>query len=383
MTDTGAVMRWLIAGAPGAAAAEEVLSGTCERLLAAGLPLTRAAAFVEMLHPDIMGRALIWRAGEGVSINDAPLAFRDSDVFRDSPVSAVGRTGVGLRRRLIDPGCPFDFPILADLREQGVTDFLAMPLRFTNGDVQVGTWATAAPQGFADPQVAALEALMAPLARLAEIWAMRRTATTLLDTYVGRNAGARILAGHIRRGDTESVRAAVWLSDLRGFTPLADRLSPAELTATLNLYFDCQVPAIAEHGGEVLKFLGDGLLAIFPAGVEAAAAATCAAALRAARQASAELAAKAPDLRHGLALHFGDVLWGNVGGGNRLDFTCIGPAVNLAARIEGMTADLGHPIIASQEFAHHAPEQLTPLGAFSLRGFATPQRLFAVPVLGA
>jgi adenylate cyclase len=201
-----------------------------------------------------------------------------------------------------------------------------------------------------------------------------------LDTYVGHDAGERILAGHIRRGDIEEIHAAIWLSDMRGFTALADSLPPRVMIDLLNRYFDCQVPVILDHGAEVLKFMGDGLLAIFTiAGNEAE---VCRRALTAAQQAQANVAALSrstmPGLRFGLALHIGDVLYGNIGSANRLDFTCIGPAVNCAARIEKLASQLGREILASGEFARHCPEGFTALGEFSLAGFSAPQLVFAL-----
>ena len=161
-----------------------------------------------------------------------------------------------------------DYPVLHDLRDEGVTDYVVAPLHFSGGEVHFSSWATRQPGGFTDAEIEAIQSLIAPLARVAEIRAWYRVAGNLLTTYVGKNAGERVLAGHIRRGDTEAIHAAIWLSDMRGFTRLADTLPPQDLVDLLNRYFDCQVPAIVEHGGEVLKYMGDGLLAIFPIGAE-------------------------------------------------------------------------------------------------------------------
>jgi adenylate cyclase len=273
-----------------------------------------------------------------------------------------------------------DFPILQELRAEGLTDYLALPLFFTDGSVQLVTCTTRQPGGFTDRQIAGIEAIMTPLAWVAEIRALRRTASTLLDTYVGHDAGERILAGHIRRGDIEEIHAAIWLSDMRGFTALADRQPPRVLIDLLNRYFDCQVPVILDHGAEVLKFMGDGLLAIFAiSGDETE---VCTRALAAARQAQTNVAALSrsvmPGLRFGLALHIGNVLYGNIGSGNRLDFTCIGPAVNFAQRIEKLTSQLGREILASGEFAQHCRGEFTALGEFTLAGFSAAQQVFGL-----
>jgi adenylate cyclase len=352
----------------------------CDRLVACRIPLWRVAVFVNTLHPQIIGRRFIWRPGADVEISEGRFGLFDTPEFRKNPVARVYATRKAIRRRLADPGCPMDFPILQELRAEGVTDYLASPLFFTDGAVQLVTCTTRQPGGFTDAQIAGIEAILTPLARVAEIRALRRTASTLLDTYVGHDAGERILAGHIRRGDIEDIHAAIWLSDMRGFTALADRQPPRVLIDLLNRYFDCQVPVILDHGAEVLKFMGDGLLAIFTiAGDEAE---VCKRALAAARQAQTNIAELSrsvmPGLRFGLALHIGDVLYGNIGSGNRLDFTCIGPAVNFAQRIEKLAGELGRGILASGEFARHSPKDFTALGEFTLPGFSAPQEVFGL-----
>jgi adenylate cyclase len=379
-TDIKAIADWLIDGARSAVQPQEVLAQLCDRLVASGIPLWRVAVFVRTLHPQVMGRRFVWRPGTEVVSSEAPYELLETAEFRDNPIARVYQTGGPIRRRLADPDRALDFPVLAELRAEGVTDYLASPLLFTDGAIHAVTCTTREPGGFTDTQIAALEAIMTPLARVAEIRALRRTASVLLDTYVGHDAGERILAGHIRRGDIEEIHAAIWLSDMRGFTALADRQPPRVLIDLLNRYFDCQVPVILDHGAEVLKFMGDGLLAIFTiAGDEAE---VCKRALAAARQAQtnvAELSRTAmPGLRFGLALHIGDVLYGNIGSGNRLDFTCIGPAVNFAARIEKLAGELGRGILASGEFAQHCPHEFTALGEFTLPGFSAAQRVFGL-----
>ncbi|MGE5200432.1 MAG: adenylate/guanylate cyclase domain-containing protein [Acidobacteriota bacterium] len=379
---TQAIAAWLIDGARSAQEPQAVLAELCGRLVAAGVPLWRVAVFVRTLHPQVMGRRFLWVEGAGVSVTESPHEVIETAEFRDSPVAWVYSEGRPLRRRLCDPGGPVDFPLLAELKAEGVTDYLATPLIFTDGAVHAATWTTRQPQGFKADEVDAIEALVPPLTRVAEVRALRRIARNLLDTYVGPHAGARILSGQIRRGDAETIRAAIWLSDMRGFTTLADTLPPRFLIDLLNRYFDCQVPAILRHGGEVLKFIGDGLLAIFPL-AGAAAPEVCGRALAAAveaRDAIAALAGAAEGeigrVRFGVALHLGEVLYGNIGGGNRLDFTCIGPAVNLAARIEALAGRLGRTVLASGDFARHCGGDLVSVGAFTLPGFRAAQTIF-------
>jgi adenylate cyclase len=220
-----------------------------------------------------------------------------------------------------------------------------------------------------------------------EIISLQRTAALLLDTYVGNRAGERILAGQIRRGHTQTMDAAIWLSDLRGFTALSDRLPAETVVEVLNRYFDCQVHAIKAHGGEVLKFMGDGLLAVFPIAAEDGdAGEVCRGALQAGRESRANVEAMHYPIgdgleafRFGVALHVGRILYGNIGGGDRLDFTCIGPAVNLAARMEKIAGRLKRTVVASANFVDECEaESWTDLGEFPIAGLAQAQRVYGL-----
>ncbi len=385
MRDIRGIIAWLDDGARSAPDPQELMAALCRRLAGAGIPLERAAIFVTVLHPDIAGRIYVWRRGRPVESSEAAHDLLGSEAFLAGPANWVQRNGLPLRRRLDDDAVGHEFPLLGKLQEEGFMDYFATPLPFTNGEIHVASWAARQPAGFADEDLAALAAVARPLARLAEIRSLRRAEVTLLETYLGRQAGARVLAGHMRRGDTELIHAAIWLSDLRGFTSLADRLPPRELTALLNRYFDCQVPAIEARGGEVLKFMGDGLLAIFPT-ADGGPARVCAAALAAAREARTKILAlehraaaeHTAQMPFSLALHVGEVLYGNVGGGRRLDFTVIGPAINLAARLERLARDLGRSVVTSAAFAGICGERLTPLGSYALRDISVRQSAFGL-----
>ena len=385
--DTKSIVDWLADGARSAPRPEMMLAELCDRLVQVGVPLWRVALFARTLHPEIIGRRFIWQPGIGITITEGLFDLLETDQFRNSPFGAVIKFGRAIRHKLAGRGNPEEFSIFRELRAEGATDYLATPLIFTDGSVHVASWSTQQVGGFTDAQIAGIESIVKPLARVAEIRALQRTARNLLDAYVGHHAGERILAGQIRRGDSETIHSVIWLSDMRGFTSMADRLAPQMLVDLLNLYFDCQVPAIVEHGGEVLEFMGDGLLAIFPL-VEGTTDANkaCDCALIAAREAQVNIdAIEAPassgdghGIRFGLALHLGEVLYGNIGSGNRLDFTCIGPAINLAARLEKLAAGLGRTIILSAEFAQHSSVDLEPLGEFVVPGFATAQKAFGL-----
>jgi adenylate cyclase len=384
MGDIREVMQWLAGGALSGPESADVLAQLCQHMVDAGIPLWRAAVFVTTLHPDVMGRRFLWQAESGVTTSNALHSLVETDDFRKSPFTTVFATRRPLRRRLADADCPMDFEVVQDLRTQGATDYAAFPLVFTDGTIHVATWSTRQPGGFTPKQFADLESIIAPLARVAEIRALRRTSENLIDTYVGHQTGEKILSGKIRRGYVEAIRAAVWLSDMRGFTMLSEQLPPQALVDRLNLYFGCQVPAVLDHGGEVLKFMGDGLLAIFPIASEDGVGEVCRRTLSCAREFRARIAdlpraaENEAGIRFGLALHVGEVMYGNIGGGNRLDFTCIGPAVNLAARLEKVAAKLGEAIVASAAFAGHFPAEFKQLGEHAVAGFAAPQTVFGL-----
>jgi adenylate cyclase len=379
------VADWLNSGAHSITASGPLMADFCERLVAGGLPLWRVGLFVRTLHPDVLGRNFIWRPGAEVVEGTAAFDIEQSPEFRNSPLAIVFAQGVEVRHRLDDPAAGH-FPFYDDMRTEGVTDYIALPLLFVDGSIHATSWTTKQPGGFSDEQLAGLRAVIAPMARLVEIIGLRLTASVLLDTYVGNRAGERILAGQIRRGHTETMHAAIWLSDLRGFTPLSDRLPAETVVEVLNRYFDCQVGPIRQHGGEVLKFMGDGLLAVFPIAEDGSdSAAVCDRVMQAARETRTNIEAlKYADADHaidsfrfGLALHVGKVLYGNIGGGNRLDFTCIGPAVNLAARLEKIAARLHRTIVASAAFAQ-VSGGWSDLGEFPIAGFAREQRVYGL-----
>jgi adenylate cyclase len=384
-TDLHELTDWLIDGARSAPVPTDMMRQTCERLVEAGIPLARCAIFVRTLHPDIFGHALFWRPGSDVVVATAESDPRETEEYKTSPLAVLYRTGREVRHRLDEPASR-RFAFFDAMRDEGITDHIALPLSFIDGSFHGSSWSTQRPGGFSDEHLNALRELMRPLARIIEIVGLRRVATTLLDTYVGNRAGERILAGQIRRGHAETMRAAIWLSDLRGFTALSDRVPPEIVVDVLNRYFDCQVPAIRQHGGEILKFMGDGLLAVFPIkSDESDVRQVCGEVLAAAQQARASVGtleyahgATVERFRFGVALHIGDILFGNIGGADRLDFTCIGPAVNLAARLEKIAGKLKRTIVASELFVGECPGGWADLGEFPIAGFAQPQRVYGL-----
>jgi adenylate cyclase len=383
--DVSDVREWLIDGGRSSPVPGDMIDSLCRRLIAAGIPLFRVAFYIRTLHPDIFGRNFIWKPDEPIQVGTADHSITETPQFHASPISIVAREGREIRARVSDPDSS-RWPIVEDLRAEGVTDYIALPIRYIDGSAHTTSWTTRQEGGFTDEQLDALRSIMAPLARLIEVVSLQRKAATLLDVYVGNRAGEKILGGQIRRGHTESMNAAIWLSDLRGFTALSDRLPPETVVDILNTYFDCQVAAIKAHGGEVLKYMGDGLLAVFPIDEYVGDShEVCTRVLEAARQTRAGVEAMQYPIgdtverfRFGVALHVGPILYGNIGGGSRLDFTCIGPAVNLAARLEKLTGKLGRTIVASEGFAGICSSGWRDLGEFPIAGFARAQRVYGL-----
>jgi adenylate cyclase len=384
-TELQKIIDWMIDGARSTATPAEMMAALCERLVQAGLPLWRVGVFIRTLHPEFLGIHFLWKPGTEVEVGTVDFHILDSPEFHASPLIIVFQQGTEVRARVDDPHSK-RFPIVTDMAAEGVTDYVALPILFMSGSINASSWTTMQPGGFTEEQLNALRMLMPALARYCEIVQSHRVAAMLLDTYVGNRAGARILGGQIRRGHTETMHAAIWLSDLRGFTALSDRLSAETVVDILNHYFDCQVAAIRSHGGEVLKYMGDGLLAVFPIDEYVGdSQQVCSRVLEAARESRKSVAdlhypigETAERFRFGVALHVGRILYGNIGGGNRLDFTCIGPAVNLAARLEKIAGRLHRTIVASEGFAGICSGGWSDLGEFPIAGFAKAERVYGL-----
>lgn len=377
------LMHWLLTDARRIADPKTFLAALAEQMLAQGIAVARLTTGVPILHPQVYSYSARWEQGKDVTDRYFRITKESQSVLENSPVKIVYGGGGSVR---CDPSAPpreGEFGILADLRREGMTDYVALSIPFSDGTSKLLSVATRQPAGFSDAEMALLEAITPGVAVNLEIQALRLTARTLLDTYIGPQAGARVLHGAIKRGMGETIRAVIWLSDLRGFTGLSERLPRDALIALLNAYFGRMCTVIEDNGGEVLKFVGDALLGIFPIR-DGHPAAVCARALVAADSAQQALAtlnaergtAGEPLIDHGVALHVGDLMYGNIGGENRLDFTVIGPAVNLAARIEGLCRDLG-PVLLSADFVSASGSAARPLGAFPLKGMTAPQLIYA------
>lgn len=372
------ILHWLLGPAP--TDVGELVRGFAERLVAAQIPIDRLNLSLGLMHPEVLSRIAIWTPQGCVVRVNTRRALNESR-FLDSPVAVILAGGGPIRRRLAGPTAQLDYPVCSELAADGFTDYSARGLRFSDGRQAPVTMATRAPDGFSDQQLASLDAVWPALALRIELASAHIATRSLLEVYLGQNAARRVLAGEFVRGSGTPLRAAVWTCDLRDFTGLSDRLPPLEVTRLLDAYFERVVDAVTQHGGEVLKFIGDAILAVFPADEDPGPA--CARALAAARQAVAALAqanlGRAEQLIIGVALHLGEVFYGNIGGSGRLDFTVIGAAVNEVCRLEALCKSLGTPIILSAALREHlADADLLDLGEHPLRGVRLPQRVFGV-----
>ena len=381
-----AVVQWMLSEGRHNTRMREFGDEMCRRIVAAGIPIWRGFCYVATLHPEIVGSAYIWnRDGTGANRLLAGRGLSASPEFSESPIAAVRQTHKLIRRRLADPSCPPDFPVLQEFKNEGGTDYIAIPMVRSDGEANVITFLTDHRDGFSESEASGLESVAQTLGLIVELQSSRRIATTLLDTYIGRRTGQRVLSGAIARGSGETIRAVIWDCDLRGFTSLTETLPSHQLTRLLNQYFEVMVEAVVNEGGEVLKFIGDGMLAIFEINNKTLEVEACNRALAAASKAVAAMAQCNSDraaageqiIRFGLALHLGEVYYGNIGAPGRLDFTVIGPAVNHASRLEKLSSQLGREVVASSSFAAALPARLKSLGFHQLRGVSEPQELFS------
>lgn len=393
-SDQLALLHWLAQASLHGADEASILVEGSRRLRAAGLAVDRSFAGVELIHPLVEGEIYTWDAETDTLTRTGLDRFEeDESDWLVSPLHHLHESGASmLRRRVGDSYRRGEFPLVDSLVDRGVTDYLAFVGRFS-GHHAIGerdetflTFASRRPGGFRDDEVALLQRLVFNMLVAIRAATGRRMAYAMMECYLGRDAGRRVLRGGIDRGHAESIDAVLWFSDLRGFTRLADTMAPDAIIPMLNGYADCQASAVTRHGGEVLKFMGDGVLAIFPhendgAGCEAALDAAVDAFAAVGRVNDHRARQGLPATTMYLGLHVGRVLYGNIGSAERLDFTVVGPAVNEVNRIAGMCGPLEKEVLISDAFAQAAPQtcdRMAALGRYALRGVRTPQALFTL-----
>ena len=381
--DVAAIPSWLAEHGGARIKPEALISDLCERRRAVDVPLSRGSFGVPTLHPQVCGYQVIWQRGTGSATRTRhESGTARSPYYLDSPMRVLDQGAAAVRRRLDVAGPQLDFPILHELLAEGATDYAAMPLHFTSGRAGYITWTSNRPGGFSTADLALLDALLPLIALRLELEASYEISEGLLETYLGRNAASRVLEGKVQRGEGKRIRAAILVSDLRGFTALSDRLPAERIIEILDLYFDIMVTQVHEHDGEVLKFIGDGMLAVFDVervGCEAACCRAVHSAIAAIQAIAGLNDGRSEVLRVGIALHLGEVIYGNIGAAGRLDFTVIGRAVNEAARMEELCRTLDQAILTSTSFAQGCTcEPLVSLGHHHLRDLKEPREIFAL-----
>jgi class 3 adenylate cyclase/uncharacterized protein (DUF427 family) len=382
-TAVNPLVHWLVTTAWQARTIPETLEAMARALRDSGLQLWRLRLFVRTLNPQLYGKFYTWQMNLP-SVDEAQATHKGmlSEQHLNSPYATIINGEGGIRRCLEGDEPLLDYPILHDLIEEGATDYVALPMRFSDGQINILTLVSNEPGGFTTSQLGYLYEVLPNVGRLIEAHAQRDSALTLLQTYLGRNAGQRVLSGKVQRGDGEDLDTIIWFSDLRDSTRMADSMDRMTYLKGLDQYFDCVAGAIVQSGGEVLKFIGDAILAIFPTNVGFEEA--CAQAVSAIRQANDGLAQVNAQreveglraLRFGTGLHRGNILYGNIGAESRLDFTVIGPAVNEASRIEGLCKQLGESVLTSAAFADGLQAGKRSLGEFELSGVKNRWELF-------
>jgi adenylate cyclase len=362
----------------------ELLDRFCARVIEAGVPLARAWLHVRTLHPERAGVSRLWRRGMKLEERYLGYGFEKTPVYLNSPVRLVVEERQARSWRL-DGSEPLPFPVLEELRAAGYVHYAIAPIIYSDGTANAVSWASDAPAGFSDADLRFFEAILPIYAVVVELKSLRRFTTNVLSTYVGKEPGELILKGQIRRGEVRTITAALMIADLRDFTGISDTRGAAEVIDLLNRYFDCVMPPIQRRGGEILEFMGDGILAIFNENGERTAKDACRLALDAAKEAIDALAmlnreaSVTRSLSAGFALHRGQVSYGNIGAGNRLDFTVIGPDVNLTSRIERLNRELDRQLIMSEDFIRCLDAPMFEIGHFRLRGFSRMQLLYGLP----
>jgi adenylate cyclase len=341
-----------------------------------GVPIDRLALHLRAPHPTIFGRSIVWGAGDPITVRDIEHGEEVSERIRKSPVLHVMVTREPMLVRIDDP----QWTLSEIFRGAGLAELFIAPMIHGAGEAAVSavTFCTKQRSGFSKADRALFQRILPALRSAVELKVWRITTKNMLDTYIGSDPEQRVLSGRVRRGDIETLDAAIMFCDLHGFTALSNQYPSERVIELLNLYFDQVVPSVTERGGEVLKFMGDGLLALFrsPKGARQ----SCFTALEAAHLIGQRLATvSVPDiqLEAGIGLHYGGVSYGNIGSRRRLDFTVIGRDVNLASRIQGLCGPTSQPLLLSKRFS----ELLPPLGTHSigrhaLKGFAEPVELF-------
>jgi len=380
------VLDWLLQAGQRLASLGQIIKELGPRLVAAGLPVARIRVNFRTLHPEIVASAYVWTAESGIRENRVGHGLVNSDAYLGSPIQTMFEELREVHHRLLDTDLSAAHSILQELQNDGYGDYFGIPLHFSDGRRAALMLCSSPGVLFSESDLAKLRLVACVLAPFAELHSMRRIAGSLLDTYLGHRTGQKVLQGMIRRGDSDLIRAALWFSDLRDFTLHTEMLAPALLLEMLNTYFEFVAAAVAARGGEILRFIGDAMLIVFPTDLHGDDARACDAALEAAEDAFAGLATlnhrrrrrAEPEIEFGVGLHIGDVIYGNVGAPSRLDFTVMGTSVNRTARLEQLTKTVGSPLLMSERFAALVSAETRLLGRHPMKGVEGEQSVFGL-----
>ena len=392
------VANWLVSQALIDTPIEALFEKTCIRLHAAGIPISRSQVGFRVLHPLFDAQTITWKLNQEVERADYMTSHNPKPWQRSPLYYMVVNSLPHLRRRLVGDENMVDFDVLHTLKDDGYTDYLGFMVPFSeqvadkdHENVQnsgiVGSWSTTRPNGFSDGDIRALQRIEQRLAVAFKINIQSQITQNILSAYLGPDAGKQVLNGNIRRGDGETIHAVIWYSDMRESTSLADTMSGKEFLQALNEYFESTAGAVLSHGGEVLRFIGDAVLAIFPIRGDDETRKACECAISAAILARENLTQAnisrrdngLAELDFGLGLHIGEVLFGNIGTPERVEFSVIGRAANEVARIESLTKELKENILVSSDFAQHIPLDWVNAGDHNLRGLDRTLTVFTPP----
>lgn len=371
--DASNAIEWLLKEGRFLPSLAEMNQALGDRLLTSGAPLQRLRLSMRTLHPLMAAYSAIWTRGETEpQSTSAPHGLEQRPAFVGSPMEYIGKTGNSFRKNLTNKLSDDDHHVLHEFKASGATDYLAIPLQFQANLGGSLTTLTDTPSGFNNNDIEQLNRIATVLAPITELVNSQNTARAMANTCLGARSGSRVLDGQITRGHIETIQAATMICDLRGWTRMSNHLTPEQSLMMVNGFFDLIAEAVEANHGEILKFLGDGVLAVFPVTDETGSPeVSCSNALLSANQ-MFEKAATDPELKtvkFGIGLHFGDVLYGNVGSNSRLDFTVLGSTVNMTARIESMCADLGERLLYTHEFADHIKDRSRLILRTELKGF--------------
>ncbi len=374
--EPGPIIDWLLDEGRLLSDIDEFVGQLGSRMLASGAPLWRLRLSMRTLHPLVAAVTSLWERDSGATTPlSSPHGLEGRSGYIGSPLETMNRTRAPFRKRLTDALSSTDHEVLHDLKARGATDYIGIPMKFSNGAMAFIVFTADVADGFSDRDIQGFARIASVLAPIVEVFNSRSVSLAVAEAYLGPRTGQRVLDGQITRGDIEKINAAILVSDIRDWTGLNNHHTVEDAVVLANRYFEAIAEAVESNGGEILKFLGDGVLAIFSADEDETPDRdpVCERALAAARQAM-QIAREADpplDLSFGIGMHFGEVLYGNVGSKTRIDFTVLGQAVNVAARIEGLCGELHRPILFSQDFADRLAEPTTLVAEKILKGLET------------